>query len=84
VRDPLQAADPVLGGVSLGFIWPEGRWSWRDHSESVASLTGISHRISASAARHGRGLQPVNRGTNVVHMFTFLFSRLSVSESEFG
>jgi hypothetical protein len=39
-------------------------------------------RLPPRAAR--RGLQLVNRGTNGVHVFALLFSRFSVSESEFG
>jgi hypothetical protein len=53
--NPRKDVDPVLGGVSVGFVWPVGRCPWQYLSESVAGIAGIPHRTSASTVRRGQG-----------------------------
>jgi hypothetical protein len=53
--NPRKDVDPVLGGVSVGFVWPVGRCPWQYLSESIAGIAGIPHRTSASTVRRAQG-----------------------------
>jgi hypothetical protein len=48
--DHLHTVDPVLGGVTLGSIWLEGRWPWRPCSGTRDQRGGIARRGSGFVA----------------------------------
>jgi hypothetical protein len=84
--DHLHIIDPVLGGVTLGYILSEGRWPWRHCSGTRDQRGGIARRCSGFVAerRHHVDEAPALPSFGKKHLRSSAFISRLCSRGQFG